>query len=89
MIEVFKTNVNDPDLAKQLIDTIHASFVNVRANFDLEDCDKILRVKSTESDIDAVALAALLGDWGFQAEVLHDEVETDARQTPEAAHSVH
>ena len=87
MIEVFKTNVNDPDQAKRLIETIHASFANVQANFDLDDCDKILRVKSTEDDIDPMAFTTLLGDWGFRAEVLQNDVAVDAQS--QAAHSAH
>ena len=46
MVEVFKTNVKDPHHAAMLIDCIHKSFDGYNANFDLEDCDKILRVKS-------------------------------------------
>ena len=47
MVEVFKTNVKDRDQAKMLIDQIQKTFTDFTANFDLEDCDKILRVKST------------------------------------------
>ena len=89
MIEVFKTNVNDADQAKQLIETIHASFANVQANFDLEDCDKILRVKSTDDYIDPVTFTSLLGTWGFRAEVLQEDAAIDSRlQTPQEQ-SVH
>ena len=43
MVEVFKTNVKDCEQAEKLLDAIHGSFINHRANFDLEDCDKILQ----------------------------------------------
>ena len=40
MIEVFKTNVNEKEHARMLLDRIHTAFWHCRANFDLEDCDK-------------------------------------------------
>ncbi|MBC7827662.1 MAG: hypothetical protein H7122_07955 [Chitinophagaceae bacterium] len=73
MIEVFKTNVEDDDLAHMLLDQIHRTFVNYKANFDLQDCDNILRVKSTTSSIQCDCLINLLRDLGFHAEVLTDE----------------
>ena len=45
MVEVFKTNVKDQGVADKLIDQIHRIFIGYMANFDLEDCDNILRVK--------------------------------------------
>jgi hypothetical protein len=72
-VEVFKTNVNDPDHAKLLIDQIHATFLDYTANFDLEDCDKILRVKSAEEPIQVLSLVVLIKNFGFDAEVLSDE----------------
>ncbi len=44
MIEVFKTNITCPEKAKQLVKQIHQNFAAYKANFDLHDCDKILRV---------------------------------------------
>ena len=46
MIEVFKTNVNKPAQAEQLVQLIQQTFAGYNANFDLEDCDRILRIKS-------------------------------------------
>jgi len=75
MIEVFKTNVNDVDQAKMLIDQIHETF-SYEANFDLQDCDRILRVKCKTGVVHASALIRLLHDVGFQAEVLPDSHPT-------------
>ena len=44
MVEVFRTNVKQRDHANILISQIHKAFPDYKANFDLEDCDKILRV---------------------------------------------
>lgn len=72
MVEVFKTNVKDRDQAKMLVDRIHQTFNGYTANFDLDDCDKILRVKSLEGCIEATLLVDLLLNSGFHAEVLPD-----------------
>ena len=70
MIEVFKTNVCHPDHANMLIEQIHRTFMEYKANFDLEDCDRILRVKSATGQVQPSLLIGLLRDYGFQAEVL-------------------
>lgn len=74
MVEVFKTNVTAPRHARRLLHQIHATFQEYRANFDLEDCDKILRVESRGRFIQPARLIQLLQAAGFQAEVLPDEL---------------
>ena len=74
MVEVFKTNVRYPDHANMLIDEIHESFMNYTANFDLEDCDKILRVETSKGFIQVPRLIRLLKKFGFDAEVLSDDI---------------
>jgi hypothetical protein len=74
MVEVFKTNVRDPDQADTLIDLIHQSFKEVEANFDLDDCDRILRVESSTGAIPSQILIEFLTKFGCQAEVLPDEI---------------
>lgn len=76
MVEVFKTNVNDMDHAKMLIDQIHGTFSEYIANFDLEDCDRILRVKCITGVVHSIFLVDLLKDFGFTAVVLPDEVHS-------------
>ncbi len=73
MIEVFKTNVKERGHAKILVDKIHKTFEGHEVNFDLEDCDKILRIKSTSGNIQASKFICLLNDHGFHAEVLPDQ----------------
>jgi hypothetical protein len=73
IVEVFKTNVDDPFHAGVLIDLIHKTFTGYTANFDLEDCDRILRVKCASGSIQSVTLIKLLGHLGCQAEILSDE----------------
>lgn len=72
MVEVFKTNVTESCHANMIVDSIHSAFTNYKANFDLEDCDKILRVKCLNGIISPSCLIALLQNLGFNAEVLQD-----------------
>ncbi len=45
MVEVFKTNVQKNNEAKMLLKQLICRLPNHIINFDLSDCDKILRVK--------------------------------------------
>ncbi len=45
MVEVFKTNVQKLKQAKELVEVLHQYFPGNRINFDLQDCDKVLRVE--------------------------------------------
>jgi hypothetical protein len=74
MIEVFKTDVGDPGQADMLIDRIQKTFLDYQVNFDLEDCDRILRVKSRKGSVRSTHLIGLLKEWGFNAELLPDIV---------------
>jgi hypothetical protein len=74
MIEVFRTNVNEQHHADRVIRMIHRNFPKYRANFDLTDCDRILRIKSSTGVIDSPAVVDLLKDAGYFAEVLPDEI---------------
>ncbi len=72
MVEVFKTDVRDRRHAYQLVEQIHETFGDYTANFDLHDCDRILRVKCTTGFVQASQLVELLKDYGCHAEVLPD-----------------
>lgn len=45
IIEVFKTNVPHYKVANFIVRLLNSKFPNCKINFDLEDCDKILRVE--------------------------------------------
>lgn len=74
MIEVFKTDVENQDRAAYIVQQLKKDFPNYRANFDLEDCDRILRIQSAE-EIDSDEVVAWLKVLDVNAEVLRDEVE--------------
>jgi hypothetical protein len=64
--------VTDPDHATMLLERIHQEFAHYRANFDLDDCDNILRVVSSGENVDTCILISFLQHHGFHAEVLPD-----------------
>ncbi|MBF4494471.1 hypothetical protein IRZ83_18285 [Flavobacterium sp. JLP] len=68
MIEVFKTNVQEVDQSKMIVGKLLEHFPNSIINFDLEDCDKILRIHS--SSISNKKIIELLDSYGYQCEVL-------------------
>ncbi|MBL7839731.1 MAG: hypothetical protein JNJ75_06300 [Cyclobacteriaceae bacterium] len=73
VIEVFKTNVETAEQAGRLIELIHENFPQFTANFDLDDCDRILRIKSAEL-IRENSIPDFLQQNGFDAAVLEDEI---------------
>lgn len=73
-IEVFKTNVKNPEQAKLLMERIHEYFPDYKANFDIEDCDRILRVKSISENVNIHLIIEFLQKAGCKAEVLLDEL---------------
>ena len=74
MVEVFKTNVKDRLVACILIEAIHRQFNHYKANFDLHDRDRILRVESSEGPVQNELVLNLLMCQGIDAEVLPDEL---------------
>jgi hypothetical protein len=74
MVEVFKTNITDGDHANMLISRIQTTFFDFKANFDLDDCDKILRVTCETGAIHAVLVIEFLKSFNCFAEVLPDEI---------------
>jgi len=68
MVEVFKTNVEHRELAEQLASILRGRFVFSKINFDLEDCDRILRVEDEEICVETII--EILSSRGFECEVL-------------------
>ncbi|HEU4471799.1 MAG TPA: hypothetical protein VFR58_11980 [Flavisolibacter sp.] len=48
MVEVFKTNVSSQGDAHLVVAWLKEHFPDTRINFDLQDCDRILRVEGKE-----------------------------------------
>lgn len=71
MVEVFKTNVHNPDAAKQIIKNLAKLSSRYKANFDLEDCDKILRLEARHiAPIDIDRVISTVKNANFEIEVM-------------------
>jgi hypothetical protein len=70
MVEVFKTNVQYRELAEQLASILQSRFTFCKINFDLDDCDKILRVEGKQICVESII--EILNTYGLQCEVLTD-----------------
>ncbi|MBC8054914.1 MAG: hypothetical protein H7Y13_17785 [Sphingobacteriaceae bacterium] len=73
MVEIFRTNCKNPAQADILITQLQMAFVDYEVNFDLDDCDNILRVECSSELIDAALLIEFLKTFGCLAEILPDE----------------
>jgi hypothetical protein len=68
MVEAFKTNVQRKTQSKMLLSILSEAFPSCKINFDLSDCDKVLRVEG--DDIEALNIMILVKESGFRCEVL-------------------
>ncbi|MDB5200948.1 MAG: hypothetical protein JWQ27_357 [Ferruginibacter sp.] len=68
MIYVFKTSVKTKSQVSQLREAINNMLPNDRWNFDLEDCDKVLRIDSNENIV--AGIRSLLQLHHFSCEEL-------------------
>ncbi|UOE49955.1 hypothetical protein MTO98_02575 [Mucilaginibacter sp. SMC90] len=68
MVEVFKTDVESLADASMLVALLQKQIINSSVNFDLEDCDKVLRIEAPA--ISRRAVTALLKKQGYWCELL-------------------
>ncbi|RIV41957.1 hypothetical protein [Flagellimonas pelagia] len=72
LIEIFRTNVEDESTADRTVNALHENFKNVSANFDLEDCDRILRVESIDGNIMLKEILHFLTSLNLKVELIMD-----------------
>ena len=74
LIEVFRTDVADPAQAAAVRRALQARFPGLRVAFDLDDCDRVLRVQSPRRAGPArwAAVAGVVRRLGVAIEVLPD-----------------
>ena len=69
MIEIFKTDVQDDKLSASLARKLTRHIPGSCVSFDLEDCDKILRVEG--DDFSPETVIELLNNNGQYCEILY------------------
>jgi hypothetical protein len=75
MVEVFKTNIRCHAHALAIGNFLRDSFGGYIVNFDLDDCDHIMRIRSLHGSIDSERVCRIVLALGFEANVLADETE--------------
>ena len=70
MVKIFKTNVTHVTDGNYLLENVlQLKYPHFKINFDLEDCDHILRIDG--EDFDTNDLVVLMDANGFLCEELH------------------
>lgn len=68
MIEVFKTNIQEVEQSIFIVAKLLEHFPSCAINFDLEDCDRILRIHG--SSVSNKKIIELLDSYGYHCEAL-------------------
>ena len=70
IVKVFKTDVHDQVVARRIILFLQQTFSHCRINFDLDDCDRILRIESQQGAIEESEIQLLVARYGHHCEPL-------------------
>ncbi|QHT69960.1 hypothetical protein GXP67_26590 [Rhodocytophaga rosea] len=70
VVEVFKTNVNQEWQVQFIIAALEKLLPEARITFDLDDCDKILRIEGQVTLINIHQIIQVISAFGYHAEVL-------------------
>jgi hypothetical protein len=73
MVEVFKTNIRTRAQAQAIENSLLDAFDGYQINFDLEDCDRIMRIRSHYGPVDSERVCRIALAVGFEASVLSDD----------------
>ncbi|WP_229236208.1 hypothetical protein [Emticicia sp. TH156] len=68
MVEVFKTNIKERTQARAIFEILSKHFPYFKINFDLEDCDKILRIEG--EGISNERIISLITTNGYYCQIL-------------------
>ncbi|MEP7254611.1 MAG: hypothetical protein ABI666_02490, partial [Ferruginibacter sp.] len=68
MVEVFKTNVQQTGEANIIIEKLAEHFPTHEINFDLTDCDRILRVQG--NDISEEKIIDIVASLNYECQIL-------------------
>ena len=72
IVQVFKTDVQDQLAARRIILFLQQSFSHCRINFDLDDCDRILRIESLHGSVEEAEIQLLIARCGHRCEPLQE-----------------
>jgi hypothetical protein len=72
VVEIFKTNVSDVSEANSIAGILHDHFPLCKINFDLDDCDRILRIEGRGCDIDITSILEIVKARHYDIELIID-----------------
>lgn len=68
MVEVFRTNISEEKMADSILQKLVSHLPESYVNFDLEDCDRILRIENCT--VHAMDVIQIVKQNGFECELL-------------------
>lgn len=72
MVEIFKTNVKNKKVANQLLKMLHSQLPACHFNFDLDDCNRILRAQSEGCLIETHSIIQIVREHSIEICWLED-----------------
>lgn len=69
MVKVYKTNIIDRRIAREILQKIREELPESDPSFDLDDCDKVLRIESRKA-VKEMLIEEIINNYGYQLEVL-------------------
>ncbi|APU96184.1 MULTISPECIES: methyltransferase type 11 [Sphingobacterium] len=67
-VEIFKTNVYRMKDAQRIVATLVSLFSSYKINFDLDDEERILRIESSQLEIETNSIVRKMFEWGYRCE---------------------
>ena len=70
LVEIFKTNIQKKEEAVLILEKLNRCFPGCVINFDLEDCDKVLRIEGHQ--FSPGEIIEILSENNYQCEILKE-----------------
>ncbi|KKO93268.1 methyltransferase type 11 [Sphingobacterium sp. Ag1] len=67
-VEIFKTDVYRMKDAQRIVATLVSLFSTYKINFDLDDEEHILRIESSQLEIETTSIVSKMFEWGYRCE---------------------
>jgi hypothetical protein len=72
MIEIFKTNVNNKQLANKVLKALHSGLPGCCFNFDLDDCDHTLRAQTEGCNVEIKRIIQIVTAQSVEISLFED-----------------
>jgi hypothetical protein len=72
MVEIFRTNVKNKMLAGIVLKALQSHLPTFNFNFDLDDCDRILRVQSNGNPVEYLKIIQIVKGLSIEISLFED-----------------